>query len=129
MADDHRPSLCPLPFFFLFSWDISEPRKRRNGELQREANGDKYTQIVEQKSKVTTNGSLSGKRYYTAQRLDWSALTARRAPSSSRTLFLPSLDNIPVLTCDDFNLRGRDVLVRFHLERRIFHQERPHVIA
>ena len=45
------------------------------------------------------------------------------------TLFLPSLDNVPVLTCDDFYLGGRDVLVRFHLKRRIFHQERPHVIA
>jgi hypothetical protein len=47
----------------------------------------------------------------------------------SQTLFLPSLNSVPVLTCDDLDLRGRNVLIRLHLERRIFHQERPHVIA
>ena len=56
-------------------------------------------------------------------------LTAPRAPRYSRTLFLSSLNSVPVLTRDDFDLWGRNVLVRFHLERRIFHQERPHVVA
>ena len=56
-------------------------------------------------------------------------LTAPRAPSYSRTLFLSSFNNVPILTRDDFDLWGRNVFVRLHLERRIFHQERPHVIA
>ena len=59
---------------------------------------------------------------------DW-RYNAQHAPNHHQTLFLSSFDNVPVLTCDDFDLWGRDVLVRFHLERRIFHQERPHVIA
>ena len=53
----------------------------------------------------------------------------RHAPNIHQTLFLSSLDNVPVLTCNDFYFWGRNMLVRFHLERCIFHEERPHVIT
>ena len=54
---------------------------------------------------------------------------ARHAPNDHQTLFLSSLDDVPVLTCNDLYFGGRNLLVRFHLERCIFNQERPHVIA
>lgn len=56
-------------------------------------------------------------------------LTAPRAPTYSRSLFLSSFNSVPILTRDDFDLWRRNMLVRFHLERRILHQERPHVVA
>ena len=40
-----------------------------------------------------------------------------------------SLDSITVLTCNDLNLRRCDLLVLLHLETRILHDERPHVVA
>jgi hypothetical protein len=48
---------------------------------------------------------------------------------TSQTLFLVSFDSIPVLARNYFYLWCRNCVVRFHLERRIFHEERPHIVA
>jgi hypothetical protein len=49
--------------------------------------------------------------------------------ATPKNLFLASLNSIPVLTCDDFDFLGSNQLVRLHLERGVFHQKCPHVIA
>jgi len=102
-------------------------------------NGNIYIHILQRaeqsKAKTTNRWELVEYMAYTVLHSTMTGyrmtgvLTAPRAPSYSRSLFLSSLNNIPVLTGDDLDLWGRNVFVRFHLERRILHQERPHVVA
>ena len=44
-------------------------------------------------------------------------------------LLLPGLDGVAVLAGDDLDFRRGDELVRLHLERRAFDDERPYVVA
>ena len=47
----------------------------------------------------------------------------------ANTSLLASLNGVAVLTRDDLDLGRRDLLVLLHLETRILHDERPHVVA
>ena len=53
------------------------------------------------------------------------------SPSAPRRggLLLPGLDGVAVLAGDDLDFRRGDELVRLHLERRAFDDERPYVVA
>ena len=45
------------------------------------------------------------------------------------SLLLALLDRVAVLAGYDLDLRRGDDLVRLHLELRVLHDERPHVVA
>ena len=45
------------------------------------------------------------------------------------SLLLALLDRVAVLASYDLDLRRGDDLVRLHLELRVLHDERPHVVA
>ena len=51
---------------------------------------------------------------------DW-RYDPRHAPNYHQTLFLSSVDSVSILTCNDLYFGGRYLLIRFHLERCIFH--------
>lgn len=44
-------------------------------------------------------------------------------------LLSPALNRVSVLACDDFDTRRGHQVARLHLERRVFDDERPHVVA
>lgn len=52
-----------------------------------------------------------------------------RVEFEAGTLLLALLDGVAVLARHDLDLRRGDDLVRLHLELRVLHDERPHVVA
>ena len=53
----------------------------------------------------------------------------RRMYSIAGVSLLPRLNGIAILAGNDFDFRCSDHVVRLHLERRVLHDERPHVVA
>jgi hypothetical protein len=43
--------------------------------------------------------------------------------------FLPCLNSISILACNDLDSRSIHYFVRLHLERRVLNDERPHIIT
>jgi hypothetical protein len=125
-----------IPFFFLFFWE-GNLSFRSQASAERTPPEGLAVEIciyfkIDRVEKKATDGWESMKYIeYTvlhSTRTDWRD-DPRHAPNYHQTLFLSSVDSVPILTRNDLYFGGRYLLIRFHLERCIFHQERPHVIA